>query len=525
VKRFVSLLLLLALGLPLLSGCDQPQTDYEAFDTLARRLPGNAEQAFFLNLKPAGEANRHWTRIRRQLKANPTGQEALDAMQAEFQVMDYDLEEVAVGLAVSGFHSSAHYVVVPVSDEQAVEQVLLQHSATTEWEQEEFEGKTLYHGQFADLYPSALRWAWTLDDGHLFLVSDHREDPLLSLESMLSLAPEDSLVALSSWQTLRKRLPEDPLGLVFLNIAEQTRLYPPEPDTKSLNKRLNPQMDAIALAAVPEEHGIRVEIEGIFDLKGDVPLELLALFETPAVEIETWTALPPDTALAFIGHDASALWPWLTDMLGIDADGLDLIRDTIGLDLEADLLEAGGPLSGDFALGITPPLPDQPIIEGLTAAQLLFLSRDADEAQADGIRAAMEDRGAIFGPVEVEGVPLQTQVGTELTGYAVSYGFDEDLLFLGSSPQVIGRGIAAWRAGGGLVELEAFRTVQKLPGEATLFFYIGSDALTELMRANTTEEELRNSFFLAVQAFEAIGLGLRLDSERLEGTAYFLMTE
>jgi len=217
---------------------------------------------------------------------------------------------------------------------------------------------------------------------------------------------------------------------------------------------------------------MRVEIVGTVALQDDPP-EFRAMFNLPAVTPAAWSSLPSNAALTLITHDASVLWPWLKEMFFSPSSGvanrLAQIRDTVGLDLEADLANTEGPLTGDFALAITPPLPDQPIIQDLPAGQLLILGEDASEAQAADVQAAMESRGAIFGPRTVEGVALQTQAGTGLTGYAISYGFDDDTLLLGSSPAVIGQGVTARREGKGLVTLETFQSFLKaLPDDPSL---------------------------------------------------------
>jgi hypothetical protein len=56
-------------------------------------------------------------------------------------------------------------------------------------------------------------------------------------------------------------------------------------------------------------------------------------------------------------------------------------------------------------------------------------------------------------------MPLQTQAGTKLTGYAISYGFDDDTLLPGSSPEVIGQGVVAGHEAKGLVAEPTFRAV------------------------------------------------------------------
>lgn len=528
MKRIGCLVLILALSLlALIRRCGQPQpVAPTAFDVLARWVPGDAEQAFFLNLKPSGEAGRHWERIRRQLEANPTGQEALDALFQQFRVEEYSLDQFILGPAVGGYEGRTEYVVVQVDDEEAAQDALRQHFEDVTWEQEEYEGRTLYHGRNSNSWRQREWLAWTIHDGLLFLSAGYDQEALTQLQALVTLAQADSLADLSSWQTLRDRLPETPMGLFFVNIAEQARRRPPFPTDTSLGTALNQQVVALAFAAVPEEEGMRVEIAGAVALQTDAPPEVRALFSLPAVDPTAWSALPADTAIALVAHDASAVWPLLKEAFGLDTDQL---RDTIGLDLEADLAGAEGPLTGDFALAITPPLPEQPISQGLPAGQLLILARDASEAQMANVRAAMEGRGAVFGPgeVEVEGVALQTQAGTEPSGYAISYGFDGDTLLFGSSPDVIGQGVTARREGKGLVTTQTFRAARAaLPDDPSFVIYLNNGPLTSLLQANTTEEQYQErQEYLLLEAFEAIGLGLRLTPDRLDGVLYFFVRE
>lgn len=270
---------------------------------------------------------------------------------------------------------------------------------------------------------------------------------------------------------------------------------------------------------------MRVQMVGTLAPKADNVPELRSLFDRPAVDAAAWTGLPANTAIALICHDASTVWLWLNDILDFPTGSLDLLRETLGLDLEADLLSADGPLVDHFALAITPPLPDQPISQGLAAAQLLFLARGATRAQVEGVRTAMEGRGATFGSQEVEGVPLQILVGTAPTGYAISYGFDGDLFLFGSSPGVVAWSVIANREGQGLVETEPFRTVlDTLPDEPVFVAYLNRPSLTETVRANLIEEHYQGSQeFLILEPFEAIGLGLRFQPDRLDGVIYFLI--
>jgi hypothetical protein len=332
------------------------------------------------------------------------------------------------------------------------------------------------------------------------------------------------LAANPAWDTLRHRLPPSPLGLVFINVAEQVRRNPPPAD-RSPATLLSRQVEAVVLAAVPDKDGVHVDVEGLWSAGGEVPPELRALFSVPAVDPDAWSALPADTVLALISRDASTVWPWLKDLLGLNIGEFDKVREAVGLDMEADLFGAPGPLTGRFALGVTPPLPDQPISQGIIAGQVLALARDATEAQMRGMRAAMEGRGALFRPTEVAGVSLQTQVGTELSGYAIAYGADGEFLYIGSSPDIIGRGIEARRDGGGMVDTAAFRSVaQALPDDPILVFFMHNESMLDLQRANTPTGEAQGDLAF-LEPFEAMGLGLRLDEERLQGAIYFLLKE
>ena len=525
------LMRMLALAALLLSACGQPEQDAPLpFDALARWVPADAEHAFFLDLKPGGEAGRHWEGIRGKLEANPEGAQALAEMLGEFKIEDYGLEEAITGPVVSGYRQAASYVVAQVSDAEAARQALRQHFANMDWDQESFEGKTLYHGWVHQ------EWlAWTLDDDLWFCARKHQGQALATLQELVSLSEWDGLAARPAWKTLRSRLPAQPLGLIFLNVAEQTSLNPPSPGDTTPGAILGQRLEAVAFAAVPEAEGMRVEMAGRFRARGEVPPELQALIDLPAVDANDWPGLPANTALALFMHDASVCWPWFKDIFSLDATSLQRLRDVLGLDLEADLFAPEGPLTGDFALGVTPPLPGQPVSEGLAAAQLLILARDATRARAEGVgaameqrvRAAMEQRGAIFGAGEVEGVVIQTQVGTAATGYAVSYGFEGNLLYFGSSPGVIGQGIVAQRQGDGAINTEAFQKVLKaLPDEPALVAILRTGLLTDMAAANTTEEEFEaQGELLLLQSFEALGAGLRLEPGGMDGVIYFLMGE
>lgn len=528
MKPITRWILLLALSLPLLTTCGQPEpAPPDAFDALARWVPAGVEQPFFLNFKPAGQSGRHWQRIRDRIEANPEGQQILASMLGEFRVEEYGLEDAIAGPAVSVFHDGASHVIARVSDGADAQEVLLQRFEDVDWEQVEFEGDTLYQARVRNERGQPGWLAWTVHDGLLFLIHsyDYSGRATPQLQALLGLPEGESLAALPAWGTLRGRLSQNPMGLIFINVAEQTRSYPPDPSDTSPGAIVNQQMEALAAAAVPEADGMRVEVAGTFRAGGDVPPELLTLYELPNMDAADWPGLPASTAIALIAHDALVVWPWFADIFGVDPEALAGLRGTIGLDLETDLFGAAGPLTGDFALSITPPLPGQPIVEGLTAAQLLFLTRDATLAQADGVRVAMEGRGATFTPGEVEGIDVRSQVGTALTGYAVSYGFDDGVFHLASSPEIIGQAVVARREGTGLVETEAFQKVLKaLPDEPALVAYLQIQSLTDLVRANSTGDEYQaQGEMLALEVFEAIGVGLRFEPGHLDGVLYFLV--
>jgi hypothetical protein len=215
----------------------------------------------------------------------------------------------------------------------------------------------------------------------------------------------------------------------------------------------------------------------------------------------------------------------------MNLNSLNQIGSAAGLDLEADLASAEGPLTGEFALAITPPLPDQPISQGLPAGQLLILARDVSSAQIDHVRTAMEGRGAVFGPGEAQGVALQTQAGTELSGYAISYGLGPgsdggaDTLLFGSSPDVIGQAVTAQRDGQGLVRTPNFRSMlAALLDDPSVLVYLNSGSLTGMAQLNMTEEQYQSKEeYLLLEIFEAVGSGLRLAPDRVDGVAYFFV--
>ncbi len=527
MKKMVLLIVAVVLGLLFLNGCAQPALEEQAaFDALARRVPANADNALFLDLKPSGAAGRYWERIRKKLEANQAAKETLDNMFRQFWVADYDPKEFLVGPAVNGYWGVDSYLIAQVKDEAQARQAILQHTTHIAWKQEEYEGQTLYYWWGAGSYSYPNNLAWTLHGGYLFLVSryDRELEPVTHLEDLLDLDEKDSLAALPAWQTLRERLPDRLMGLYFVNAAEQARRKSSQAGGTSLGAIFGRQTEVLALAAVPEREGMRIEIAGSFEPGTATIPELYPLFDLPAVDPSTWSTLPADTAIALFAHDASTVWPALEDLLGLKMGLLSQLPGLEGLDLEAALLAAEGPLAGDFVLGITPPLPNQPISQDVAALQVLVLGRGATQAQVEGVRTAMEGWGVVFDPTEVEGMTLQTQVGTALTGYAMAYGLDGDTFLFGSSPGILGRGIAAGRAGNGLVKADAFRRlVAKLPGSPALVLYLNTPALTGLIQANVAEGQEPDGVLGALKAFDAVGLGLRLQPERLDGVLYFML--
>lgn len=527
MKRVDWWVLIILLSALILTGCGgRGQASAHPFDALVRRAPQDSDQVFFLDLKPDGESGRHWERIRGQLEANPTGQEALDGLFQEFKVTEYGLDEFIQGPAVSGNWHGTHYVIVPVSEDGAVRDALLEHFEDVTWEQEEFEGKTLYHGRNLNSGRGREWLAWAVQDGIWFLSFRYDgQESLPQLQALVSLSEADSLAELASWRTLQGRLPEGSMGVMFINLAEQMRRTPSSADDRSVGEAVNRQIPAVALAAVPEEEGMRVEIAGTVALDPEARAEVQDLFNLSSVRPGDWPALPADTAIALFAHDMPTIWPWLKEAFGLDS--LEQLREVVDLDPEADLAGEAGPLTGDFAVAITPPLPQQPISRDFPALQWLILGRDVREEAMPGVRTAMEGRGAVFGLEEINGISLQTQVGTRPSGYAISYGFLDDILFLGSSPEIIGRALDAQRQGDGLIMTPTFRAVlAALPDDPSLLIYLNNGALARLAQANMTEEQYqKNQEFRGLEAFEAIAAGLRFAPDRIDGAVYFFMQE
>jgi hypothetical protein len=522
MKQLTRLILLLALMSPLLGGCGLvPQAGPVSFDLLARWVPGDAVQPFFLDLKPAGEAGAYWERIRNRLEANSVAGPALDSLLGQFRVQDFGLESFIVGPAVNGYLNSTQYIILQVNSQSAArDAILLQNVGSTQREREDYQGKTLYHGMYLYAYGRREYLALTTYDGLLVLVTSQDSDPIGDLKTIVSLPEEQSLASLPSWKTLRGRLPEALMGLVFYNVGDQLRQNPPPSSDTSLGTAFGQQFEALALAAVPERNGMRVEVAATLATQSDVPPQIHSLLRLPGVDPTTWTGLPADTAIALSSYSASTVWPVLGDMFNVGP--LDIVRDTVGLDLEADLFGVDGPLSGDFAVAITPPLPEQPISQGLAAGQLLFLARGTSEAQMAALQTAMDNRGAVLSPQTVSGVELQTQVGTELTGYAISFGFDDNVFLLGTSPGIVDHSVSARRDGNGLPQDPVFQAVLgTMPQDPSFFLYLNRRSLTDLAKANMTEAEYNQSQeIFGLEAFDAVGLGLKLSPDRIDGVLF-----
>ena len=534
MKRIGWLLLALALSVPALAGCERPAPVFSqgtGFEGLARWVPGDTNSVTFMDLQPTGDMGRHWEHIRRLLESTPAGRDGLNGVYDQFRVKQYGLDPFLVGPAVNWYDDRTEYVMAQVSGDAdpersvAVQEAVLQHFGDVAWEQEEYDGQPLYHGRtWRGAQQEGL--AWAVRDGLLFLVYDQGLAPVAQLRDLLSLAQGESLAALPAWQTLRGRLPDTPMMLLFDNLDEQNRRSTPLPANASFGELLNRQFQAAAAAAIPEEQGMRVQIAGTVALQPDVPPEVRAVFDSPAVDPTAWTHVPAEAAITVIGYDASVLWPLLKEGF-VSPEVLAQVREAVGLDLEADLASVGGSLAGGYAWAVLPPLPDQPVGQGLPAGQLLIVGRGATQTQAALVQAAMESRGAIFGPGEVEGVAVHTQVGTELSGYAITYGFDGDTLLFGSSPDAIGQALVARRDQHSLGLTEGFQALlAALPADSSLIIYLNGEPLTRLYQANTTEEAYETGLgYVLLETFESVGAGLRFTPERMDGVMIFFAPE
>lgn len=516
------LLLALVLAVPMLAGCRSPAVSAQGdLLALAERVPADVNQAFLLDLKPAGDMGRRWTAFRERLVTTSSGKQLLDGVLGSFRLDKLDLIELASGPAVTGEHASGTYTILEVSDNLAAMEALL-HYDGLDWEQEPFDDRTLYHARDPRYEPTQRHLAWTLDGNLLLLCQVHQGDALEFLKTLLGLPQGDSLAALPAWKTLIGRLPANPLGVFFLNASSMAERNPPNPGEASVTLHMLWQMEAVAMAVFPGEQAMRVDIAGLVRLRDDAPPQVRTLLTQEPLDAAIWDHMPVGTALAVAGRDAPSLWPIVAE--GFNLRNLTMVRDALGLDIEADLMASGGPLARSYAVAVTPPLAEQPISKEVMALQVLFAAPDASLQHMDPLRAAMENRGAVFAPTEVEEVPLQVQVGTGLSGYAVAYGVHDDTLLLGSSPAIVGQSVAAARDRSGLLSTDLFQTVSaSWPERPTLAFYVNHERLSALLRSNMTTEQYQNGGFVLLAPFQATGLALRLQADRLDGTLYVLL--
>jgi hypothetical protein len=188
-----------------------------------------------------------------------------------------------------------------------------------------------------------------------------------------------------------------------------------------------------------------------------------------------------------------------------------------------------------FAVAVFPPTSGQPVIQGLPTLQALVVGGGVAPAQVEQLAATLEGRGAVLGTADAGGLEVHTQLGTRASGYALAFGLEGDILYMGTSPQIIGQAHVASREGAGLASTEAFQIVSgELVNDPFLVLYIGGQPYLEQLLlhafgaqsgAGVTEQPLT--------AFEAIGVALRLEPgssdgdgpARVEGVAYFLMRE
>jgi hypothetical protein len=547
MKKAVCWLMLLILAGLALGACSfgarQEPTALAAFDALAGRLPADVENAFFFNFKPDDRTGQHWTAIRDRLQQNPATQQPLADLLARFHVEAYQLDSVIEGPAAAAQWGDTTLVLLPVQDEAAAWEGMVRNLGDAQsWEQEIVQGKLIYHARFWESgRPTFL--AWTMDEDLLYLAYRSNGRSVDPLSDLLGLARGATLDSLDPWELLQQRLPDAPLAVAFLPVAElagrpapvRVDVSPLAPEDQPPSAALERHLEALALAFTPEDTGLRLDIQGLLGSEAGTVPALQALFTLPAVEAAGWDRLPANTAVALFGHSASTIWPWFSGIFGLDLGPGTPFDTAVGLDLETDLLREGGPLAGPFALAVTPPLPEQPISQGLPALQALLVGKDVAPAQVDRLAATLEGRGAVLATGEVAGLEVQTQVGTQLSGYALSFGLDGDTLYVGTSPEIIHRAVVAGSGDSGLVGTAAFQTIlAQLPEDSFLLGYVSSRASIELLRANAGgEQDPASSAIQILETFDAMGVGLRLESGqagdaglgRVEGVAYFLMEE
>lgn len=510
---------LLGLCLSLLVGCAGAQAGSQhSQEALAGRVPVEATDIFFLDLKPEGQVGRDWVRFLTRLEQIPEGRDALDAMLAGFEVKAYPIHDLVSGSGVSGTWNRVHYAILRIADAEAVRQAMHAPEVGATWTEEKFGGRLLYDGAGTDRdgRPRFISWSATKD--LLYVVSSTHNSPLPQLKSLLDLPEDESLAALPAWRTLADRLPDEAVALYFTRPPRQPA---PPPADASRRDLLVAHLQALALAVVPDEGGLRIQIEGtLSDDAVDVP-EIRALYDLTALDPDSWPGLPADTAVAIMGHDAPTTWPWAYSVLDLDVDGpFRLLRQGLALDL-ADLLGPEGPLAGPFAFGLLPPQPDEPASGQLPAGQFLVLAPEASARDATRLRADMEGLGATFDTVEVDGVELQRGVGTGAGGYALTYALEAGVLTIGSSPTVVARSVLNTRRQEGLVQEEAFRRAcSAILRDPAIFVYGSIPRLAELAEANAAVGLPRADELGLLGVFDAVAAGIRLNHSEIQGAIY-----
>ena len=296
MKRLLWLVVIVALVLLTLSGCDMSDevevVTAISFATLAHHTPvgSSTTEPFFLNLKPRGEVGRNWQALRQRLEEESgmsrflLGQEGLGHLLDQFKAEILNLDDVIDGPAVSAYWDGVTYVILQVPDEAAAREAMIANLGdASAWEQVEFQGRTLYHGQFLEGSGRETYLAWTTADGLLFLThlyldyGGYGQKVVRKLQDLLQVTEEESLAAVPAWQKLQDRLPEDVMGVSFVSFGQQSELPPSEAD--SLFDALSRSLEGVTLALIPEADGLRVEIDGAFRPEaGSVP-ELQALFD------------------------------------------------------------------------------------------------------------------------------------------------------------------------------------------------------------------------------------------------------
>jgi hypothetical protein len=546
MRRTVCLLTALILAGLALGACSLRKAadplSMATFDALARRLPADVENAVFFDFRPDDETARYWEALRRRLEQNPATQQPLANLLDQFRVEVYGLKAVIEGPAAAAQWARTTVVLLPVQDEAAAWQHMIRNLGDAQsWEQTTVEGRLMYHGRFWEAGNRATHLAWTMDEDLLYLAYSYDSRSIECLSDLLGLATGATLGSLDSWKWLQQRLPEDPLAVLFVPVAEMASRpgsvsaadSPPSLEDQPPAAVLERHLEGLALAFTPEDTGLHIDIQGVFGPDAGTVPALEALFSLPAVDVEGWDHLPANAALALLSHDASATWPWIGNILGLELRSGNPLGVAVGLDLEADLLGEDGPLAGPFALAVMPPWPDQPVIQGLPAFQALLLSREVTPGHVERLAAALEERGTVLGTADVTGMEFRTQAGTQLSGYALSFGLDGGTLSVATSPQAIRQAMDAGREGTSLVRAGAFQAIlSRLPVDPFLLVYIDSQRFIELVRANPGGgQEGSTEEIQFLELFEAMGVGLRLSSDqdgdatldRVEGVVHFLL--